>query len=155
MSHPEVIRSKKVKIFRQSKYSCSRVFLFIDILLKEQQYTLMCFCKFSCNLVFATSDIINVIFPTTGRLNSEQAGCGKAQCGFIQCLVSWAQFGGGHGDVSLHLFRWGGHNMPCPHHFFSLGFILGEVSKMKVMFVTFCVKSFSCQMVGHTYPSLC
>ena len=27
--------------------------------------------------------------------------------------------------------------------FFSLGFVFGEVSKIKVMFVTFCVKSFS------------
>ena len=34
--------------------------------------------------------------------------------------------------------------------FFSLGFVFGEVSKIKVVFVTFCVKSFSCQMVGHT-----
>jgi len=45
----------------------------------------------------------------------------------------------------------------CVHHFFrrghiicrvaptfSLGFVFWEVSKRKVMFVTFCVKSFSC-----------
>jgi len=31
-----------------------------------------------------------------------------------------------------------------PPTFFSLGFVFGEVSKTKVMFVTFCVKSFSC-----------
>jgi len=31
-----------------------------------------------------------------------------------------------------------------PLTFFSLLFVCGEVSKIKVMFVTFCVKSFSC-----------
>jgi len=40
-------------------------------------------------------------------------------------------------------FQLGGYNMPCPPTFFSLGFVFGEVSKIKVMFVTFCVKSFS------------
>jgi len=45
---------------------------------------------------------------------------------------TWVQFGGGHG----------GHNMLCPPHFFLS--LFGEVSKTKVMFVTFCVKSFSC-----------
>ena len=34
--------------------------------------------------------------------------------------------------------------MPCPPTFFSLGFAFGEVSKIKEMFVTFGVKSFSC-----------
>jgi len=38
----------------------------------------------------------------------------------------------------------GGHNMPCPPTFFSLGFVFAKVSKIKVVFVTFCVKSFSC-----------
>ena len=32
--------------------------------------------------------------------------------------------------------------MPCSPTCFSLGFAFGEVSKIKVMFVTFCVKSF-------------
>jgi len=50
------------------------------------------------------------------------------------CLQPWAQFGGGHG----------GYNRPWPPTFFSLGFVFGEVSKIKVMFVTFCVKNFSC-----------
>ena len=45
-------------------------------------------------------------------------------------VQSWAQFGGGHGGCVLPTF-------------FSLGFIFGEVSKIKVMFVTFCLKSFS------------
>jgi len=31
-----------------------------------------------------------------------------------------------------------------PPHFFSSGFVFGEVSKTKVVLVTFCVKSFSC-----------
>jgi len=53
---------------------------------------------------------------------------------------------GDKGDVTPHFFRRGGHNMLCPPTFFSLGFVLGEVSKMKVVFVTFCVKSVS-------YPS--
>ena len=52
---------------------------------------------------------------------------------------------GDTGDVSPPLFQTGGgHNMPCPPTFFSLGFVFGEISKIEVMFVTFCVKSFSC-----------
>ena len=46
------------------------------------------------------------------------------------------------GTCPPHFFRRGGHNMLCPPTFFSLGFVFGEVSKIKVMFVTFCVKSF-------------
>jgi len=42
------------------------------------------------------------------------------------------------------LFQVGGDNMPCPPTFFSLGFVYGEVSKIKLMLVTFCVKSFLC-----------
>jgi len=57
---------------------------------------------------------------------------------------AWAQFGGGHGRRVPPLFRRGGHNMPCPHTFFSLVFVFGEVSTIKVTFVTFCVKRFSC-----------
>ena len=50
------------------------------------------------------------------------------------------------GDVSPHFFRWGDIGLIChvPRVFLSLGFVFGEVSKIKVMFVTFCVKSFSC-----------
>jgi len=33
---------------------------------------------------------------------------------------------------------------------FSLGFVFGEVSKVKVTFVTFCVKIFSCKVIDHT-----
>ena len=51
---------------------------------------------------------------------------------------------GDAGDVSPHFFRRVGQNMPCPPTFFSLGCVFGEVSKIKVMFVTFCVKSFLC-----------
>jgi len=50
---------------------------------------------------------------------------------------------GDTGDVCPPLFQTGGHNMPCPPTFFSLDFVIGEVSKIKVMFVTFGVKSFS------------
>jgi len=39
--------------------------------------------------------------------------------------------------------------MSCPPTFFSLRFVFGEVSKIKVTFVTFCVKSFSCYMAGY------
>jgi len=52
---------------------------------------------------------------------------------------------------------WWGTQEPCPPtfsdrgdiiyhapHFLFLGFVFGEVSKLKVMFVTFCAKSFSC-----------
>jgi len=38
------------------------------------------------------------------------------------------------GDIICHV----------PHTFFSLDFVFGEVSKIKVMFVMFCVKSYSC-----------
>jgi len=51
---------------------------------------------------------------------------------------------GDTGDVSPPLFQTGG-GIIChvPPTFFSLGFVFGEVSKIKVMFVMFCVKSFS------------
>ena len=44
--------------------------------------------------------------------------------------------------------------MPCPPHFFSLGFVFGEVSKIKVMFVMFCVKSFLCYMACHIHSQV-
>jgi len=49
------------------------------------------------------------------------------------------------GDVSPLTFSNGG-DIIChaPPTFFSLRFAFGEVSKIKVIFVTFCVKSFSC-----------
>jgi len=47
----------------------------------------------------------------------------------------------GDTDVSPPLFQTeGGHKMPCPPTFFSIGFVFGEVPKIKVMFVTSCVK---------------
>jgi len=48
------------------------------------------------------------------------------------------------GNVSPHFFRRGRHDMLYPPHFFLLGFVFGEVSKLNVTFVTFCVKSFWC-----------
>jgi len=60
-------------------------------------------------------------------------------------LHPWAQFGGGHGRrVPLTFSDRGNiicHVLPTC---FCLGFVFGEVSKIKVMFVTFCEKSFSC-----------
>jgi len=47
------------------------------------------------------------------------------------------------GDVSHSLFQTGGHNMPCPPTFLSLGFVFGEVSKIKVMFVAFLCEELS------------
>jgi len=56
----------------------------------------------------------------------------------------WAQFGGGHGGRVPPTLSDGGDKLShVPPTFFSLGFVFGEVSKIKVMFVTFCVKSFS------------
>jgi len=55
----------------------------------------------------------------------------------------WAQFGGGYGGRVPPLCQTGGHNMPCPPTFFSLGFVFGGDSKLK-MSVMFCVKSYSC-----------
>jgi len=68
----------------------------------------------------------------------------------IDTIEAWAQFGGGHGG-RVPTFPGGG-NVIChvPPTFFSLGYVCGEVSKIKVMLVTFCVKSCSCQMVGYT-----
>jgi len=51
---------------------------------------------------------------------------------------------GPRGTCPPHFFRRRGHNMLCPPTFFSLGFVFREVSKIKVMFLTFCVKSCSC-----------
>jgi len=51
---------------------------------------------------------------------------------------------GDTGCVSPNFFRWRGYNMSFTPAFFSLGFVFGEVSKIKVMLVMFCVKSFSC-----------
>jgi len=48
------------------------------------------------------------------------------------------------GTCPPHFFIRGEHNVKCHPTFFSLGFAFGEVSKIKVMYVTFCVKSFSC-----------
>jgi len=62
-------------------------------------------------------------------------------------LVLWCTMGAiwwGTRETCPPTFSDGGHNMPCPPHIFSLGFVFGEVSKLKVMFVTFCVKSCSC-----------
>jgi len=47
------------------------------------------------------------------------------------------------GDVSPHFFRRGDIICHVPPTFFLFGFVIGKVSKIKVMFVIFCVKSFS------------
>jgi len=47
-------------------------------------------------------------------------------------------------DIPTHIFRRGDIICHVPLTFFSLGIVFGEVSKIKVMFVTFCVMSFSC-----------
>jgi len=51
---------------------------------------------------------------------------------------------GDTGDVSPHFLKRGGHNMPCLPHFFLLGFVFREASKLNMTFVTFYVMSFSC-----------
>jgi len=51
---------------------------------------------------------------------------------------------GTRGTCPLHIFRRGGYNMPCLLPLFLVGFVFGEVSKLIVTIVTFCVKSFSC-----------
>jgi len=48
------------------------------------------------------------------------------------------------GDVSTPLFQVAGIQYAMSPHFFSSGFVFGEVPKIKVTFVTFCVKCFSC-----------
>jgi len=50
---------------------------------------------------------------------------------------------GDPGEVSPHFFRRGGIICHVTPTFFSLGFGLGEDSKIK-LFVMFCVKSYSC-----------
>jgi len=54
---------------------------------------------------------------------------------------AWAQLSGGHGGRVPPLFQMVG---VYPPTFFSLGLLFGEVSTIKVTFVTLCVKSFSC-----------
>jgi len=74
---PTLLGQKKSKLFGKPKFFCSIVFRFIDILLKLQQHTLMCFCKFNCNSesqVFYLFWRNNVVFPTTGRLNISRQG---------------------------------------------------------------------------------
>ena len=76
----------------------------------------------------------------------------RAQCDIPARNVANVCAGNGHernfvgntGDESPHFFRPRGHNMPCRPHIFRLGFVFGEVSKLNVTFITFCVKSFSC-----------
>jgi len=71
----------------------------------------------------------------------------------LSLLCAWAQFGGGHGGRVPPLFQTGGAEYAMSPPLFSLGFAFGEVSKIKMKFVAFWVKSFSCYMVGRTYPS--
>jgi len=61
----------------------------------------------------------------------------------LDCYKHGRNLVGDTGDVTPPLFQIGRHNMPCPLTFFSLGFVFGEVSKIKVEFITFCAKSFS------------
>jgi len=68
----------------------------------------------------------------------------KAQVSVLHAHKHGRNLVGDTGDVSLHCFRWKGYNMSCPPTFFSFGFVFGEVSKIKVMFVTLLVKSFQC-----------
>jgi len=58
----------------------------------------------------------------------------------------WAQFGGGLGGRVPPRFQVEGYNMPHPPTFFSSDFVF-EVPKIKVTFVTFCLKCFSCYML--------
>jgi len=59
-------------------------------------------------------------------------------------VALWAKLGRGHEGRVLQFFRRWGYNVPCPPTLFFLSFVFGEISKTKVMFVTFCVKGFSC-----------
>jgi len=62
-----------------------------------------------------------------------------------RCIVGMgAIWWGTRGTCPSTFFRRGDIICYVPPNFFSLGFVFGEVSKIKVMFVTFCVKSFSC-----------
>ena len=61
-----------------------------------------------------------------------------ADCNLIIACLHGRNLVGHTRDVSLHFFRRG------YIIFFSFGFVFGEVSNIKVMFVTFCVKSVSC-----------
>jgi len=53
---------------------------------------------------------------------------------------------GDTGNVPLHFFRRGGIICHVPP-LFLVGFVFGEVSKLNLTIVTFCVKSFSCWML--------
>jgi len=60
------------------------------------------------------------------------------------CRAMGAFWWGTRGTCPPHFFRRWGHNMPCFTHFFLLWFVFGEVLKLNVTFVTFCVKTLSC-----------
>jgi len=72
-----------------------------------------------------------------------KSGSKAGATGVIAPLNHGHNLVGDTGDVSPHFFRRGGHNMPCLPTFFSLGFLFGGDSKIK-MFIMFCVKSYSC-----------
>jgi len=67
-------------------------------------------------------------------------GTGLFRSGYLQTC---AQLGGGHGGLVLSLFQTVWIQYAMSPTFFFLPFSFGEVSKMKVTFVAFCVKSFS------------
>jgi len=55
-------------------------------------------------------------------------------------LESWAQLSGGHGGRVPSRFQTGDTICYVPSTFFSLGFVFGEVAKIKMTFVTFHVR---------------
>jgi len=59
-------------------------------------------------------------------------------------FLSGAQFGGGHGERVPPTFLDGRIWYAMSPHFYLLGLVFGEVSKLHVTFVMFCVKTFSC-----------
>jgi len=78
------------------------------------------------------------------QLNSDTADSVKPRTYCVKRSIACmgAIWWGTQGTCVLHFFR-GGYNMPYPPHFFSSGFIFGEVPKIQVTFDTFCVECFS------------
>jgi len=81
-------------------------------------------CVFSkCHLTDKLTILFYFTWPTKGPDGHQVSWPLVSRCVHGRNLVGYA------GDVS--------------RHFFTLGFAFGQVSKIKVMFVTFCVKNFS------------
>ena len=111
---------------------CGRTF--DALLLRNNLHRFFIRCTSSSNFFIRSVQMPDALYKSSYFLNySTLLHDGNE----VQQYLAWAQLGGGHVP---HFFRRGGHNMLCPPTFFSLGFVFGEVTKIKMTFVTFHVR---------------